>query len=173
MMRATSAGERGGFIPHIEGLRALAVGIVIAYHAGVPFLSGGFIGVDVFFVLSGFLITSLLLAELDRTGYVDFARFYARRARRLLPAATLVLVATAAAAWLILPPLRWRTVAYDVLAATLWSGNIRSAITQFDYLTANDAPSPVLHFWSLGVEEQFYLLWPAMLAVSYALLCGG
>jgi peptidoglycan/LPS O-acetylase OafA/YrhL len=169
-MRATGAKKRQGYIPHIEGLRALAVGIVIAYHAGVPFTRGGFIGVDVFFVISGFLITGLLLKELDETGYVDFTRFYARRARRLLPAATLVLVATAVAAWIILPPLRWRTVANDILAAALWSGNIRSALSQFDYLTANDALSPVLHFWSLGVEEQFYLLWPAVLAVGYAVL---
>lgn len=170
MMRTVETRKREGFIPHIEGMRALAVILVIAYHAGVPFVRGGFIGVDVFFVISGFLITGLLLKELDSTGMLDLMRFYARRARRLLPAATLVLIATAAASWLILPPLRWRPVSYDILAASLWSGNIRSALNQFDYLTADDAPSPVLHFWSLGVEEQFYLLWPAMLTIGYAVL---
>jgi peptidoglycan/LPS O-acetylase OafA/YrhL len=158
------------FLPHIEGLRAVAVLLVMVYHAGSPFVAGGFIGVDVFFVISGFLITALLLRELDETGRVSFVKFYARRARRLLPTATVVLVVTAAAAWVILPPLRWSAVAYDTLAAALWSGNIRSAITQIDYLTANDDPSPLLHFWSLGVEEQFYLFWPALLSFGFAAL---
>jgi peptidoglycan/LPS O-acetylase OafA/YrhL len=158
------------FLPHVEGLRAVAVLLVMLYHAGMGFLPGGFIGVDVFFVISGFLITGLLVAELDESGRLDLTRFFARRVRRLLPAATVVLVATLTAAWLIVPPLRWRTVAIDGLASALWSGNIRFALTQYDYLTANDAPSPFLHFWSLGVEEQFYLFWPVILSLSFALL---
>jgi peptidoglycan/LPS O-acetylase OafA/YrhL len=142
----------------------------MVYHAGVAQLPGGFIGVDVFFVISGFLITGLLIRELEKYYRIDFIRFYARRIRRLLPAATLVLVVTLTVSWMVLPPLRWRAVGIDALTSALWSGNIRFALSQTDYLTADDAPSPLLHFWSLGVEEQFYLLWPMLLVLSFTLL---
>lgn len=158
-----------GFIPHIEGLRSVAVLLVLFYHAGTPFLPGGFIGVDIFFVISGFLITGILIREIEETGMISLSRFYARRIRRLLPAATLVLITTLVAAWLIIPPLRWRTVAVDGLTSALWTGNIRFALSQTDYLTANDTPSPLLHFWSLGVEEQFYLIWPLLLVAVSAI----
>lgn len=138
----------------------MAVLAVIAYHTGA--ISGGFVGVDVFFVISGFLITRLLWSEAAATGRIGLARFYAGRARRLLPAAATVLVATAVAAVALLPPLRARSTLDDGLAAALYVGNYRFAISGTDYLGHTD-PSPFQHYWSLGVEEQFYLLWPVLL----------
>lgn len=150
------------FRPDIEGLRAVAILTVVLYHAGVPGLRGGFVGVDVFFVVSGFLITGLLVREVARTGTVGLASFYAARARRLLPAAAVVLVATSVAAAVLLPPLQARNVLGDTVAAALYLGNYRFAIEGTDYL-ADTAPSPLQHYWSLGVEEQFYLVWPALI----------
>ncbi|MEU6857414.1 acyltransferase family protein [Glycomyces sp. NPDC046736] len=158
------AAERPGhWRPDIEGLRALAVGAVIAAHIGFFYSEGGFVGVDVFFVISGFLITSLLLREIDRTGTVSITGFYARRAVRLLPAAVVVLAATLAAAWIWLPRTRLPDIATDAAAAALNVVNIRLARDGTDYLNADVAPSPLQHFWSLAVEEQFYLLWPLLL----------
>jgi peptidoglycan/LPS O-acetylase OafA/YrhL len=158
-----------GFRRDVEGLRAVAVLAVVLFHAGVPGLDGGFVGVDVFFVVSGFLITGLLYRELAGTGTVRLARFYGARARRLLPAASLVLVATAVAAPLLLPPLRARAVLGDAVASALYVGNYRLALQGTDYLAADAPPSPFQHYWSLGVEEQFYLVWPAlMIATAWA-----
>jgi peptidoglycan/LPS O-acetylase OafA/YrhL len=150
------------FRSDIEGLRAVAVLLVVLFHAGLGF-SGGLVGVDVFFVLSGFLITGLLLRELDATGTISLARFYARRVRRLLPAAILVLLVTLLLSIAFLPPLLLPGVAGDVAAAAAYVSNVGFAIQATDYFAAGQAPSPVLHFWSLGVEEQFYLFWPALL----------
>ena len=164
--RARAGGEpaeREGFRPDLEGLRAVAVGLVLLFHAGVPHLAGGYIGVDVFFVLSGFLITGLIVRELEKTGTVSLPAFYARRARRLLPAAAVALIATVVASALFLPPLRVPDIAGDGAAAALYVSNMRFALQATDYLQAADAPSPLLHYWSLGVEEQFYLFWPALL----------
>jgi peptidoglycan/LPS O-acetylase OafA/YrhL len=159
--------DRVGFRPDIEGLRAVAVLTVLGYHAFAPLFGGGYIGVDVFFVISGFLITGLLLAELARRGRVSLATFYARRARRILPAAAVVLVATVLGSRLLLAPLRQRDVAYDAIVAALQAGNWRFVAGQTDYLAADRAPSPLLHYWSLAVEEQFYLMWaPALLALG-------
>lgn len=160
MRRPQPRRPRPQFRPDIEGLRAVAVIAVVAFHAGA--IGGGFVGVDVFFVISGFLITGLLWSEVSATGRLDLARFYAARARRLLPAAAVVLVATAAAATALLPPLQARSVLNDGLASALYAGNYRFAMTGTDYL-AHSAPSPFQHYWSLGVEEQFYLLWPALM----------
>ncbi|WP_051326177.1 acyltransferase family protein [Glycomyces tenuis] len=155
--------------PDIEGMRAVAVGVVIAAHIGFPYMAGGFIGVDVFFVISGFLITSLLLREIDRTGRISLAGFYARRAVRLLPAAAVVLLATLTAAWIWLPRTRLGEIAADTAAAALNVVNIRLAAEGTDYLNADVEPSPLQHFWSLAVEEQFYLAWPLIL-LAIALL---
>ncbi|GAA2789110.1 SGNH hydrolase domain-containing protein [Crossiella cryophila] len=152
-------GRRGD----IEGLRAVAVLTVLGFHASVPFFGGGFVGVDVFFVISGFLITGLLLADISTAGGFSLKEFYARRARRILPAAGVVLVVVALLSWLLLPPLRAKDVAYDVLFGALNLANWRFVANQTDYLAAARDHSPVLHFWSLGVEEQFYLVWAPLL----------
>lgn len=167
------AGDGDGFRPDIEGVRAVAIILVLLYHAAVPGFSGGFVGVDVFFVVSGFLITGLIVRELRRTGTVSLPNFYARRARRLLPAAALALLVTMAASAVMLPPLRVPDVAGDAAAAALYVSNIRFALQATDYLQAELAPSPLLHFWSLGVEEQFYLFWPALLLLVATFRRGG
>ena len=156
----------GAFRPDIEGLRGLAVVPVLLYHAAVPWFEGGYVGVDVFFVLSGYLITGLLLREVAATGRLSLPRFYARRARRILPAAALVLLAILLASALVLPPLRAADVAVDGTWAALFAANIRFALKAADYLSSDIDASPLLHYWSLGVEEQFYLLWPLLLLVA-------
>ena len=153
----------GEFRPELEGLRAVAVGLVLLYHANVPKVHGGYVGVDVFFVLSGFLITGLIVRELRSTGRIDLPRFYARRARRLLPAAAVAIAGTLLLSAILLPPLRLPDVAGDAAAASLYVSNLRFAAQATDYLASGLPPSPLLHFWSLGVEEQFYLFWPALL----------
>ena len=155
------------FRPDLEGLRAVAVGLVLLFHAGITRFSGGYIGVDVFYVLSGFLITGLITRELRANGRLSLTDFYARRARRLLPAALVVLAVTLLASALILPGIRIPTVSADVASAALYVSNIRFAILANDYFAADTARSPVIHFWSLGVEEQFYLFWPAILLGVY------
>jgi len=151
------------FRPDIEGLRAVAVLAVLAFHARIPLLQGGFIGVDVFFVISGYLITGLLVRELRSAGRIDLRRFYARRARRLLPAALVVIAVTLLASWFLLPTIDFPDVARDGAAAALYVSNYRFALVATDYFAAQSAPSPLLHYWSLGVEEQFYLFWPLLL----------
>jgi peptidoglycan/LPS O-acetylase OafA/YrhL len=157
-----------GFRPDIEGLRAIAVIAVVLYHAQLLGVHGGFVGVDVFFVLSGFLITRLILGELAATGRLALRAFWARRARRLLAASALVLVVTAIATHLILPPLSQGSVVVDTVAAATFTSNIVFAHrlgTYFGAQLGESTPSPLLHFWSLSVEEQFYLCWPPLLAV--------
>ena len=153
---------RSGFRPDIEGLRAIAILTVVAYHAGLP-LRGGFVGVDIFFVISGFLITGLLVTELERKGSISWIRFVGRRIRRLLPAAVLVLVAISVASWFLVPGLRRRDIGVDVVAAALYVVNWVFARRETDYLASDVLPSPVQHFWSLAVEEQFYVVWPVLL----------
>ncbi len=154
------------FRPDIEGLRAVAIGLVLIYHAGVDWVPGGFVGVDVFFVISGFLITSLLVREIERTGKVALAQFYARRARRLLPAAALVLVAAAVLTWWLLPLTQRRVFGLDIVSAAFYVVNWRLADRSVDYLAEDVAASPVQHFWSLAVEEQFYIVWPLLIIVG-------
>jgi peptidoglycan/LPS O-acetylase OafA/YrhL len=161
----------GAFRPGIEGLRAIAVLVVVLQHGGVAAMRGGYVGVDVFFVLSGFLITGLLLRDHERLGRVNLPDFYARRVRRILPACTLVLVATVGAAFVLLGTNRAVRVATDGQWAVLFAENVRQIEIGSNYLSAQLPPSPLQHFWSLAVEEQFYLVWPALF--SLALLLAG
>ncbi len=157
-----SRGSKPTFRADIEGLRGIAVLLVLLFHASIPGFNGGFVGVDVFFVISGFLITGMLLREYESTGKISLSNFYARRVRRLLPASALVLAVTLVASIILLPPLSIPSVAKDIAAAALYISNIVFAFRATDYFAAGSAPSPILHFWSLGVEEQFYLFWPAI-----------
>ena len=136
---------------------------VVLFHAEVPGLGGGFVGVDVFFVISGFLITGLLWREVSTAGTVRLRRFYGARARRLLPASAAVGVVTVIGAAVLLPPLQARTVIGDGIASALYVGNYRFILQGVDYFAPYVPPSPFLHYWSLGVEEQFYLVWPALI----------
>ncbi len=149
----------------IEGLRAVAVAVVLLFHAGVPGMQGGYVGVDVFFVVSGFLITSLLLQERASTGRVSLRDFYARRVRRLLPVSALVAVVTLVASYVWLEPGRVQSLTSDMLATAAFASNLLFAHRGADYLQSALPPSPLQHYWSLAVEEQFYLVWPALIAV--------
>ena len=155
--------DKPRFRPDIEGLRAIAVVAVVLFHAEVPGVGGGFIGVDVFFVISGFLITGLLWREANSTGTVRLRGFYGARARRLLPASALVGVVTAIGAAVLLPPLQARTAFGDGIASALYVSNYRFLLQGVDYSAPYLPPSPFLHYWSLAVEEQFYLVWPALI----------
>ncbi|MDO3634352.1 acyltransferase family protein [Mycolicibacterium arseniciresistens] len=157
---------RAGYRPDIEGLRAVAIILVLLAHAGVSRLEGGYVGVDVFFVISGFLITQMLVREVRSTGRLRVRRFYARRARRLLPASAVTLVASALLAWLFLPQNRWVNTAYDIMFSAVYAINWRFAEESVNYMRADAAPSIVQHFWSLAVEEQFYILWPCLLIAA-------
>jgi peptidoglycan/LPS O-acetylase OafA/YrhL len=148
----------------IQGLRAVAVLLVVLGHAGVSFLKGGYVGVDVFFVLSGFLITALLLASAAKPRRRSLIAFYSRRARRILPAAALTLVVTDAVAYRLLNVVRAKAVLHDSIFASLFTANIHFAHQGTDYFAQAQPPSPVQHFWSLSVEEQFYVVWPVLLS---------
>jgi peptidoglycan/LPS O-acetylase OafA/YrhL len=151
-----------GFRQDIQGLRALAVLLVALDHARIGPFTGGFVGVDVFFVISGFLITSLLVREAEKEGRVSLVGFYARRARRILPAATLVLVATIVGSVLLLGAVEASRAIEDAVWATFFAANIKLTIDGTDYFQAEAVPSPLQHYWSLAVEEQFYLVWPLL-----------
>jgi peptidoglycan/LPS O-acetylase OafA/YrhL len=147
----------------IQGLRALAVVLVIADHAGVPGFSGGFVGVDVFFVISGYVITKLLLREASKGARRGLAHFYSRRIRRILPAATATLVVTLVAARLLLGARMNPLLPGDVRWASLFAANFRQISTGSNYFVPGMHPSLVTHFWSLAVEEQFYVVWPVVI----------
>jgi peptidoglycan/LPS O-acetylase OafA/YrhL len=165
-LAAKHASPREGdrFRLDVEGLRAVAIGLVLVYHAAASWLPGGFVGVDVFFVISGFLITGLLAREVESSGRLSLGGFYARRAKRLLPATALVLLCTAALTWRFLAITDRATFASDIASAALYVVNWRFASRSVDYLAEGVSPSPVQHFWSLAVEEQFYVVWPLLLA---------
>ena len=152
----------------LQGLRAVAVLLVVLDHAGIAVLGGGYVGVDVFFVLSGYLITGLLLAGAARHGRVRLGQFYMRRARRILPAAVLALVATDLAAFLLLNLVRARDAVSDSVWAGFFMANVHFAREGSNYFAQGEPPSPVQHFWTLAVEEQFYLVWPAVLGLLLA-----
>ncbi len=166
----TDAGRRTTALRgDIDGLRAVAIVLVVAFHIGLAGFSGGFIGVDVFFVISGFLITRNLVAESERQGRPALLRFWARRVRRLVPALGLMLVVVLGLALVVLPFVEWQTVASQARTAALYVSNLAFARQSTDYFAPNIDTSLFLHTWSLGVEEQFYLLWPVLvLAVCLA-----
>jgi peptidoglycan/LPS O-acetylase OafA/YrhL len=155
---AESASPHFSYKPALDGLRAIAVLSVLAYHFGADWAQGGFLGVDMFFVLSGYLITSLLLVEWARSGRIQFAAFWARRARRLLPALFLVLIAVVVWARLVLPANQWRGIRLDALWTFLYTANWHFIVAGQSYFSTS--PSPLRHTWSLAIEEQFYLVWP-------------
>ncbi|AEH87608.1 MULTISPECIES: acyltransferase family protein [Mesorhizobium] len=154
------------FRPDIQGLRALAVGGVVAYHFGVTALPGGFAGVDIFFVISGWLITTHLMQEITETGRLDLWRFYARRARRLLPAALFVILVTLAVGYFILAPQEQALYSRGAMYASAYAINLWLLRWSFDYFAADALSNPFIHFWSLSVEEQFYLVWPTLLLLA-------
>jgi peptidoglycan/LPS O-acetylase OafA/YrhL len=173
--RYLASGEEAGtapddrkFRPDVEGLRALAVGLVVLYHAGFPRLTGGYVGVDVFFVISGFVITGLLLRERTGTGKTSIVDFYARRVRRILPAATLVILVTVAADYLLLGSVDGNNVANDGRWAAVFLANFHFLEVGTNYLQALRPPSPLQHYWSLSVEEQFYVVFPTLFLVVAA-----
>ena len=152
-------------ITQIQGLRAFAAILVTLFHA--KWVSGGFIGVDIFYVISGFLITGLLLREIDRNGTIDFKKFYARRFKRLLPTSFVVLFITALVSWMVIPGTMRSSLGKDVIAASLYISNYLFAWWQADYQNLDATPSPVIHYWSLAVEEQFYLVWPILILLFF------
>ncbi len=152
------------FRPDIEGLRGIAILLVLLFHAGLPWTPGGFIGVDVFFVISGFLITGKLWRESQQPGGLNIAKFYAWRIRRLLPAALVAVALISLVGLLIAAPLDRSELAADGAASALSIANMRF-IGSVDYFAPTSSPSPFLHFWSLSVEEQFYLVWPALIVL--------
>ncbi len=164
----TPGGMELSFRPDVEGLRAVAVVLVVLFHAGVSWLPGGYVGVDVFFVISGFLITGLLLREHEKRGRISISGFYARRARRILPAAMLVVILTIVASYFLQNFIEYGNVDQDGRWVTLFLGNFHFATVGNGYFQKSVAPSPLQHFWTLAVEEQFYVVWPPLvLLVSF------
>ena len=145
-------------ITQIQGLRAVAAILVTVFHARL--VPGGFIGVDIFYVISGYLITGLILREIEKTGTLDLRSFYQRRIKRLLPTSVFVLFVTAIFAWILFPPITRDALGRDLFAAAAYISNYLFAWWENDYQNLNATPSPFIHYWSLAVEEQFYLVWP-------------
>ncbi|MDR3299688.1 MAG: acyltransferase [Candidatus Accumulibacter sp.] len=164
----TPAVERLTYRPDLEGLRAIAVLLVVAAHANVPGAQGGFVGVDVFFVLSGYLITALLTLEMRAAGTVDFWTFYARRLRRLAPGLLLMLLAACLLARFVFSPTRQMNQADSAAVTAVWASNFHFAFANMDYFGPAAESNVFLHTWSLGVEEQFYLVWPLLLWLTFA-----
>jgi peptidoglycan/LPS O-acetylase OafA/YrhL len=152
--------------PEIQALRAVAVLTVVTYHVWPEAMPGGFVGVDVFFAISGFLITAHLLREVAATGTLELWRFWARRARRLLPASLLTLLVCAVGTILLVPQVYWQQFLTEIGASTAYVQNWQLAADAVDYLAAENSASPVQHFWSLAAEEQFYVLWPLLILVG-------
>ncbi|GAA4147932.1 acyltransferase family protein [Leifsonia shinshuensis] len=156
----------------LQGLRALAVGLVVLNHA-FEWPAGGFVGVDIFFVISGFLMTSVLHREYERTGRIRFLAFYRRRIRRLIPASVAVLVATVVGAWALFTTGRFVSTAWDALASLFFVSNWRFAAVQTDYFAQGAQTSPLQHYWSLSLEEQYYLVWPAAILLIALVVARG
>ena len=161
-----SLGRGVGYLPGIDGLRGLAVLAVLAYHLDASWAAGGYLGVEVFFVVSGFLITSLLLAEHRERDAIDLVGFWRRRARRLLPAVFVLVGLVLAYAAIVLPAGELRRFRGDGIASLLYVQNWHAVFTEQPYFDAFGRPSPLRHLWSLAIEEQFYLLWPVLLPLG-------
>ena len=161
---AGTAPEDRAFRPDVEGLRAVAVLLVVLYHVGVPHL-GGYIGVDVFFVISGYVITGLLLRERSATAHTSLVAFYGRRCRRIIPAAALVIVVTVLATHVLLGVITTEQVVSDARWASVFLANVHFAATGTNYFSSQAPPSPLQSFWSLAVEEQFYIVYPTIFLV--------
>lgn len=166
----TAAPSRSSFRPELQGLRALAVGLVLLYHLWPNRISGGFVGVDVFFVVSGFLITGHLYKELSATGTIALSKFWARRVMRLLPLALTVLAISFIAMLLFLPETVWGMDVRQILSSVFYVENWVLAADSVDYMAADNEPSLVQHYWSLSIEEQFYILLPLVLLGSFAIV---
>lgn len=160
----TAPGDRK-FRPDVQGLRAVAIVLVVLFHAGVPGVSGGYVGVDVFFVISGFVITGVLLRERSPTGRTSILAFYGRRARRIIPAATLVILAIVLGARWFLDPLSAGETAVDGQWASVFLANFHFAASGSNYLASLKPPSPLQNYWSLAVEEQFYIVYPTIFLI--------
>jgi peptidoglycan/LPS O-acetylase OafA/YrhL len=152
-------------IPQIQALRAFAAALVVIYHAGIT--SGGYIGVDIFYVISGFLITGLLLLELEKSGTLALKAFYLRRVKRLLPTSFFVLAVTGITAWYLYPATMRADLGRDIAAAGIYISNYLFAFWQMDYQNLGAVPPVVIHYWSLAVEEQFYLFWPFIILALF------
>ncbi|HZC60269.1 MAG TPA: acyltransferase family protein [Streptosporangiaceae bacterium] len=161
-VNGTTSNQTATRLPGLDGLRALAVIAVIAFHEQLSPFPGGFLGVDVFFVLSGYLITDLLVAQWNRHGHLTLRGFWARRARRLLPALGVLLVAVTAAT-AVIEPAQMTALRDALLAAVTYSSNWWQALAHHSYFAQFGPPPPLQHLWSLAIEEQFYLLWPLLL----------
>src|SRR5947209_16661710 len=157
--------RRGPYRPDIDGLRAVAVLGVVGYHAAPSVVPGGFVGVDVFFVISGFLISTLLFTE-AAAGGIDLAGFYLRRIRRLVPALLVVLAATWFVGWWLLADGEYRELEKHIASASVFTSNF-TLWAEAGYFDTASELKPLLHLWSLGIEEQFYLLWPTLLAWAW------
>lgn len=165
-IRRSASGIEGSPTPvrrEIQALRAVAVLGVLVFHLWPLRLPGGYVGVDVFFVVSGFLITDHLMREYERRGRISLPGFWARRARRLLPASLLVLTVTAIGVYLLVPLTRWSQFGWEIIASAFYVENWALAAQSVDYMALSNVKSPVQHFWTLGVEEQFYIVWPLLL----------
>jgi peptidoglycan/LPS O-acetylase OafA/YrhL len=165
----SSPGDRK-FRPDVQGLRAVAILLVVLYHADIPGVRGGYVGVDVFFVISGFVITGVLLRERAATRRTSLLAFYGRRARRILPAASVVLVVTVVASYWLLGPTIGRSTAVDGQWAAGFLANVHFALTSTNYLASQQPPSPLQNYWSLAVEEQFYVVYPTIFLVVASLV---
>ncbi len=157
----TPPGDRR-FRPDVQGLRAIAILLAIVYHANIQPFSGGYVGIEVFFVISGFVITGLLLREHEKTGRTSLRSFYGRRARRIIPMATLVIIVTVIVTYHSLGTLVGHETALDGAWSAVFLANVHFQATDTNYLLSQAPPSPLLNYWSLGVEEQFYIVYPAL-----------
>ena len=171
--RYTAAGDEAGtapgdrpFRPDVQGLRAIAILLVVLFHADIPGFGGGYVGVDVFFAISGFVITGVLLRERVATRRTSLVRFYGRRARRIIPAASLVIVVTVVAAYHYLGSLTGQATAVDGQWAALFLANYHFAASQTNYLASQRPPSALQNYWSLAVEEQFYIVYPTIFLIT-------